>query len=161
MKFVELLRSNDVAVRASPEQRSTESEAEPARFIDHMNRKAFAQSRFDPEQKLRGSKTSRWARRRMVLLSHHHQFIPMNVKPELEQRATPVYLQSSRRRCGGHTRKTVYFFHKAGESTKTHPRLYMPSKRWSGPARKRPASCERPWAQAAHRWVVRGAGSIR
>jgi hypothetical protein len=51
---------------------------------------------------------------------------------ELEQRAL-VYLRFSSRVCGGHTAKNGVLSHKAGESTKTHPRLlcacvlYMPS----------------------------------
>jgi hypothetical protein len=46
-------------VCASLEQRAVESEAEPAGFIDDVNLKAFPQPRFNPGQKLRGSKTSR------------------------------------------------------------------------------------------------------
>ena len=52
---------------------------------------------------------------------------------ELEQRAALVYLRFSSRVCGGHTAKNGVFSHKAGESTKTSPRilcacvLYMPS----------------------------------
>jgi hypothetical protein len=74
--------------------------------------------RFDPGQKLRGSKTSRWARRRMVVLRHRHESIPVHVEPELEQRAVFVYLESSRRGCGGYTAKNGVLFYKAGESTK-------------------------------------------
>ena len=59
--FVELLRSDDVAVCASLEQRAVESEAEPAGFIDDMNLKASLQPAFDPWHKFRGSKTSRLA----------------------------------------------------------------------------------------------------
>ena len=121
--FVELLRSDDVAVRASLEQRAVEPEAEPAGFIDDVNLKAFPQPRFDPGHKFRGSKTSRWPRRSVVVLSRHHEFLPVDVKPELEHRAALVYLQSSRRGCGGHTVRNGLPFHKAGESTKAHPHL--------------------------------------
>ena len=57
----------------------------------------------------------------MVVLGRHHEFLPVDVKPELEHRAALVYLQSSRRGRGGHTVRNGVFFHKAGESTKTHP----------------------------------------
>jgi hypothetical protein len=72
-------------------------------------------------QKLRGRKTLRRARSSVVVLSRHHEFLPVDVKPELEQRASPGYLHSSRRGCGGHTVRNGVLFHKAGESTKTHP----------------------------------------
>ena len=66
--FVELLRSDDVAVCASLEQRAVESEAESAGFIDDVNLKAFPPPRFDPGDKFRGSKSSRWPRRSVVVL---------------------------------------------------------------------------------------------
>jgi hypothetical protein len=43
--FVEVLRSDDVAVCASLEQRTVECEAEPAGFIDDMNLKACCEQR--------------------------------------------------------------------------------------------------------------------
>jgi hypothetical protein len=36
----------------------------------------------------------------MVVLSHHHELLPVHVEPELEQRAALVYLQFGRRGCG-------------------------------------------------------------
>jgi hypothetical protein len=57
----------------------------------------------------------------MVVLSHHHESIPVHVEPELEQHAALGYLQSRRRGCGGYTAKNGVLFHKAGESTKAHP----------------------------------------
>jgi hypothetical protein len=91
--FVELLRSDDVA--ASLKQRAVEPEAKSAGFIDDVNLKAFPQPRFDPRHNFRGSKTSRCPRRGVVVLSRHHEFLPVDVKPELEHRAALVYLQSS------------------------------------------------------------------
>jgi hypothetical protein len=59
--FVELLRSDDVALCTSLEQRAIKSEAEPAGFIDDMNLKAFPQPRLDPGQKLRGGRGVAWS----------------------------------------------------------------------------------------------------
>jgi len=120
--FVELLRSDHLAVRANLEQSTLEPVAKPAGFIDDMNLKAFVQLGFDPGDKFLGSKTSGRARRSVVVLSHHHELLTVNVKPELEQRAVLVYLRFSRLGRGGHTAKNGVLFHKAGESTKTHPR---------------------------------------
>ena len=85
--FVELLRSDDVAVCASLEQRAVECEAEPAGFIDDVNLKAFPQPRFDPGHKFRGSKNSRWPRRSVVALSRHHEFLPVDVRESVEEAA--------------------------------------------------------------------------
>ena len=89
--FVELLRGDDVAVCASLQQRAVEPVAKPARFIDDMDFKAFSQPRFDPGHEFRGSKTLRRARRSVVILSHHDEFLPMDVESNLEQRAAPLY----------------------------------------------------------------------
>ena len=55
--FVELLRSDDVAVCATLEQRAVESEAEPAGFIDDVNLKAFSQPRLTQGANSAGAKT--------------------------------------------------------------------------------------------------------
>ena len=119
--FVELLRGNDVAICASLQQRTVEPVAKPARFIDDMDFKAFSQSPFDPRHEFRGSKTVRRARRGVVILSHHDEFLPMDIESNLEQRAALVYLRLSRRQRGGHTVQNGVLFHRAGESTKDSP----------------------------------------
>lgn len=58
-----------------------------------LNLKAFLQPSFNPGHKLRGRKNWRWPRRSMVVLSRHHEFLPVGVKPELEQRAALLYLR--------------------------------------------------------------------
>jgi hypothetical protein len=69
----------------------------------------------------RGSKTMRRARRSVVVLSHHDEFLPMDIESNLEQRAAPLYLRVSRRGCGGHTVENGVILHRAGESTKDSP----------------------------------------
>jgi hypothetical protein len=118
---VELLRGNDVAVCASLQQRTVEPVAKPTGFIDDMDCKAFPQSPFDPGHEFRGSKTMRRARRSVVVLSHHDEFLPMDIESNLEQRAAPLYLRVSRRGCGGHTVENGVILHRAGESTKDSP----------------------------------------
>jgi hypothetical protein len=92
------------------EQRTVEPVVKPAGLIDNMNLKAFLQPRLDPGHKFRGSKTSRWAWRSVVVLSDHHELLPVNVKSELEQRAALVYPQSSHRGRDGHTVRNGVLF---------------------------------------------------
>ena len=68
-----------------------------------MDLKAFSQLCFDPRHEFRGSKMLRRARRRVVILSHRDELLPMDVESNLEQRAAPHYLRLSHRGCGGHT----------------------------------------------------------
>jgi hypothetical protein len=56
-----------------------------------MSLKAFLQPRFDPGQKLRGRKTLRRARSSVVVLSRHHEFLPVDVKHESSPIA-PLFL---------------------------------------------------------------------
>ena len=86
-----------------------------------MDFKAFLQPRFDPGHEFRGSKTVRRARRSVVILSHHDEFLPMDIESDLEQRAALVYLRLSRRGRGGHTVQNGVLFHRAGEPTKDSP----------------------------------------
>jgi hypothetical protein len=88
-----------------------------------MDFKAFSQSPFDPRHEFRGSKTVRRARRGVVILSHHDEFLPMDIESNLEQRAALVYLRLSRRQRGGHTVQNGVLFHKERVSLpKTRPR---------------------------------------
>ena len=86
-----------------------------------MNLKAFPQPSFDPGHEFRGSKALRRPRRSVVILSHHNEFLPMDVDSDLEQRASLVYFRLSRRARGGHIAKTVYFFIEGVSLPKTHP----------------------------------------
>ena len=63
----------------------------------------------------------RRARRRVVILSHHDEFISMDIESNLEQRAALNYLRLSHRGRGGHAVKNGVLFHRAGESTKDSP----------------------------------------
>ena len=86
-----------------------------------MDFKAFFQTRLDPGHEFRGSKTVRRARRSMIILSHHDEFLPMDVESNLEQRAALVYLRLSRRGRAV-TLWKVYFFIERVSLPKTHPR---------------------------------------
>ena len=105
---------------ASLDQCSGRAHSQVRRIHRRHEPQGFPAASFDPERKFRGSKTSRRARRSVLNPSHHHEFVPVNVNPE--QRAALVYVQFSCRGCGGHTARNGVIFHKAGESTETHPR---------------------------------------
>jgi hypothetical protein len=120
--FVELLRGNTVAICASLQQRTVEPVAKPARFIDDMDFKAFSQPGFGPRHEFRGSKTMRRARRGVVILSHHDEFLPMDIECNLEQRALLFTFDLAAAGVAVTLWKTVYFFIERVSLPKTRPR---------------------------------------